>query len=205
MPIRLVIGGLLGLLVGVMLAAVREALRPTLDLRALARRLRAPLLGRLSSAPDADTALEDPWLVSYLTTAATTWGVRTVQLVPVGRRPVDVSGIARSVDGRNGLRVVPLLLPGSDRAGAPSAPAAVADAGIVVVAPKVVKGNLLRSLERHLGVTRQRVIGVIGYRGRPEPAARTSTSRDETATVPTARESIPAGAPAPTASTAPVV
>jgi hypothetical protein len=200
---RMAIGGVLGLLLGVALAAVREALRPTLYMPALARRVGAPLLGVLPRTPRTAAELEDQWLPQYVTVAAEAAGVRTVQLVSVGRRKVDVTGLSRCLDGRNGLRVVPLALPGDSPDGVP--PATVSsDAGIVVVASKVVKGRALKRLEQHLSVTRQPVLGVIGVRRRRSgrPAAG-DTSLDESFVPAATRDpATPPSEPSTTRSTA---
>lgn len=195
LPSRLAVGGLLGLIVGIALAAFLEAIRPTLDPTGLAHRFGAPVLGRLPHVPGPDTALEDPWLVNYVTLAAEAAGVRTVQVVSVGRRPADVSGLARSVDGHNGLRVVATALPGNPRESVAPDAAIRSDAGVLVVAPPVVKGRFLRALDRHLGVTRQPVIGVIGYRGRPgAPVAHRNTALDDEFRAAVERDSAPSTA-----------
>lgn len=110
LPAKIAIGALLGLILGIAIAATREARRPTYNAAGLARHLDAPLLGALKGAPAAHSTLHDPLLASYIGIAADKAGVRSVQLVPVGRKKVDMSGVARSLreDGRD---VVPLVLP----------------------------------------------------------------------------------------------
>jgi capsular polysaccharide biosynthesis protein len=202
LAVRMAVGGLLGLILGIALAAMLEVLRPTLNIAALSRRLGAPVLARLNRTPGATSVLDDPWAVNYVTAAAASAGVRTVYLAPVGRHPVDVSGLARSLDGHNGLRVLPLLLPGDSRKAQPPATPVEKNAGIVVVAPKVVKGNALRALDRHLDVTKERVIGIIAYRGGADAPAETEvTERDaafrESVSTEASTRTIPAQAPAP--------
>lgn len=163
------LGGLLGLFVGVAVAATREAMRPTLDRNALARHLGVPLLGRLPRGRKGTTAL-DPWLASYVGAAADAAEVRAVQLVPVGKHPADVTGLAHALDESvDGVHVTALQLPGRRRgrnAQATQPQAERLDAGIVVVAPEVMKSKYLAGLEQHLLVTRRPLIGVISYRRR---------------------------------------
>ena len=83
---RLAVGGLLGLVLGVAIAATWESLRPTLSGAAIARYLGAPLLARLRRAPREGTGTSDPWLANYLTLAADAAGVTSVAADP-GRAP----------------------------------------------------------------------------------------------------------------------
>lgn len=171
MPAKIAVGALLGLILGVAFAAAREATRPVYNPAALARHLDAPLLGRVKGTPTEDTTLDDPLLASYVGIAAQEAGVRSVQLIPVGRRKVDVSGLARSLR-EGGRDVVPLVLPRKGRSEPGHNRLIRHDAGIVVVAPKAVSSTFLAALERHLQVTKQRVIGVITYHGWSRPAPR---------------------------------
>jgi capsular polysaccharide biosynthesis protein len=167
---RLALGGLLGLVLAVALAATRESFRPTLSGAAIARYLGAPLLARLPRAPRGDTGVSDPWLANYLTLTADAAGVDSVQLVPVGRW-VDVTRLARDLDRDGGPRVVPLLLaPEGPHDGMQPRLPAGQRAGIVVVTPDVVKGTaMFEELERHAELARRPIIGVITYRGRGGP------------------------------------
>jgi capsular polysaccharide biosynthesis protein len=164
---RLAIGGLLGLVLGVALAATWESLRPTLRGAAIARYLGAPLLARLRPARRTGTGTSDPWLANYLTLAADAAGVTTVQLIPVGRR-LDVSTLAEDLDDREGgPKVVSLVL---DHKGPPDSidPLLPGErAGIVAVTPDVVKGTAaFADLERHAELAHRPIIGVITCRGR---------------------------------------
>ena len=172
LPAKVAVGALLGLVLGIAIAATREAMRPTYNASALSRHLDAPLLGRVQGTPTEHSTVTDPLLASYVGIAADRAGVDSVQLVPVGRRKVDVSGLARSLR-KGGRDVVPLVLSG-DGGSLDSGPNGFTaqHAGIVVVAPKVVTSTFLAALERHLQVTKQRVIGVITYSGRATPAPR---------------------------------
>ncbi|MBM7808961.1 uncharacterized protein involved in exopolysaccharide biosynthesis [Geodermatophilus bullaregiensis] len=163
---RLAIGGLLGLVLGVALAATLESWRPTLTGPGIAHHLGAPLLDRLPRPPKHDTELQDPWLTNYLTLAADAAGVRSVKLVPVGPE-VDVSGLAGQLDGHDdgGLRVTSFYLEGD--ASRDAARSSRPGTGIVAVVPDVVKGtSVFERLERHVELARQPVIGVLTYRGR---------------------------------------
>ena len=111
---EIAVGALLGLIVGIAVAATREATHPTYGREALARRFGVPVLGRLSHAPSAGMQLADPWLANYVKVAAEEAGVRAVQVVAAGRRPVDVTGLARNLSG-SGIDVSALVLPGRQR------------------------------------------------------------------------------------------
>ena len=173
---RVAAGGLLGLILGVALAATLEAWRPTLGPAALARHLGVPLLGRLRRLPQTAGELSDQWLSSYVTLAAENAGVRSFELVPVGPS-VDVTGLARSLAAETevGTDIVPLTLDGPHASRLPST-GTHPDTGIVVVAPKRVKAAWLASLERHVQLTRQPVIGVISYTGGAGPVRKQQTA-----------------------------
>jgi capsular polysaccharide biosynthesis protein len=184
LPARLAVGALLGLLVGVALAAGLESLRPTLNRAALARRLGAPLLGHLPRRPEHDGALSDPWLVNYLSLAAKDSGVHSVQLVPVGPA-VDVVRLAEWLDlpGEGGPHVVPLVLDASGSRDEVVAQQQLAETGtgVVVVAPSVVQGQQLADVERYVQLTKRPVIGVISYSDSRSTPRRTSTDQEEMA------------------------
>jgi uncharacterized protein involved in exopolysaccharide biosynthesis len=88
----MVLGGLLGLIFGVGLAALVETLRPTLvGGDAVARELDTPLIGTLSGRGD---ALEDVvGVAGRLQLAASTRGVRNIGLV-AARRDLNIDGLA---------------------------------------------------------------------------------------------------------------
>jgi hypothetical protein len=164
--VLLPLGGLLGLLLGIAIAATREASSPTLDREGLARFLKTPVLGRLGRARGGETFVS-PALAGYVGAAADAAGVHTVQVIPVGRRPADVTGLAASLDQAvDGVDVV--AAPLGDQLGSRSRQT---DAGVVVVTPTTVKGRQLAALQRHLAITRQPLLGVIGHRGRIRIAA----------------------------------
>lgn len=163
------LGALLGLFLGIAVAATREAMRPTLDHSTLARHLGVPLLGRLPRRSKGAPAI-DPWLASYVGAAADAANVSTIQLIPVGRHPADVTALAEALDEAvDGVHVTSLRLPGKGRRKGARVQQPVhdrSDVGIVVVAPQVTKRKFLAALEQHLQVTRLPVVGVVCYRGR---------------------------------------
>jgi hypothetical protein len=164
---RLAVGGVLGMLLGVALAAARESLRPTLSGAAIARHLGAPLLARLPQPPRGDRGVSDPWLANYLTLAADATGVTSVQLVPVGP-DLDITRLSRDLSRDGGPRVTPLHLAPEGPDDEPlSHPQTRLVGGIVAVTPDVVKGTaVFADLERHAELSRRPIIGVITYRGR---------------------------------------
>lgn len=185
LTVLLALGGLLGLLAGVAVAATVEAARPTLTAESMGRRLGAPVLGRVPR-PSRGVSVLDPWLATYVGVAAEQAGVSLVQLVPVGRRPVDVTSLAQALDSHiDAASVVALSLPSGHRTAAPPATAEGTRAGIIVVSHPTVKGRFLAGLERHLQVTKRPVLGVITYRGRMQRVVTSRTAATETpATIP---------------------
>ena len=177
---RLVVGTLLGLIVGVALAATLEAWRPTYSPAALARHLGVPLLGRLRRLPHGHATLPDPWLASYVSLAAEGAGVHSFELVPVGPQ-VDTTGLANSlaVEGEGKQDIVPLALDAPHHSRLPAAMTGPGT-GIVVVAPRKVRSTWLSTLERHAHLTRQPVIGVITYRGKGRLASEATEPASET-------------------------
>ena len=122
----------------------------------------------------------DPWLATYVGVAAEQAGVSLVQLVPVGRRPVDVTSLAQALDSHiDAASVVALSLPSGHRTAAPPATAEGTRAGIIVVSHPTVKGRFLAGLERHLQVTKRPVLGVITYRGRMQRVVTSRTAAAE--------------------------
>ena len=118
----LVLGGLLGLVLGVGLAALAETFRPRLvGGNALAREFDTPLLGTLGSNPDEDRALqESAQIAGRLRLAAEGEHVRSVSLLALGP-PVDLGPLAETLDGLLGplAEVLDVLLgdPHHDLAG----------------------------------------------------------------------------------------
>jgi capsular polysaccharide biosynthesis protein len=94
-----ILGALLGLILGVGVAGVIETFRPTLvGAEALAREFRAPLLGTLTSQPDAGEAVQDATAIAMrLRLAAEAASLRGVGLVPIGPH-VDVRSLAERLE-----------------------------------------------------------------------------------------------------------
>ena len=81
----IVFGGLLGLVLGVVAAALLEAYNPTvIGKRAIAAELQAPVLAVLPSVRATPTSRELPWLRWQLGAQATRSGVATVELTAAG-------------------------------------------------------------------------------------------------------------------------
>ena len=81
----IVFGGLLGLVIGIVGAALLEAYNPTVNgKRAIAAELRAPVLAVLPNLKGTPTSRELPWLRWQLGAQATRSGVGTVELTTAG-------------------------------------------------------------------------------------------------------------------------
>jgi capsular polysaccharide biosynthesis protein len=81
----IVFGGLLGLVLGIVIAALLEAFNPTvIGKRAIADELQAPVLGVLPSLHGKPSSRELPWVRWQLGTQATRSGVGTVELTTAG-------------------------------------------------------------------------------------------------------------------------
>jgi hypothetical protein len=164
----LVVAGLLGLILGVALAAVIEALRPSIvSGDALAHVLGAPLLGRIPnpSNPSSDLADAGDDLVSLqLGLAASSARLDVVHLTGVGPE-VDLDGLAGHL--RAAVPQVAVELVGSDRPDAPR-PGPRSNRsrhGLVVVAPEVLQRDSLSGLEHLLAITQWPLVGIIAYPG----------------------------------------
>jgi capsular polysaccharide biosynthesis protein len=78
-------GGLLGLVIGIVAAALLEALSPTvIGRKAIAAEIRAPVLGVLPNMKGKPTSRELPWLRWQLEAQATRSDVTTVELTSAG-------------------------------------------------------------------------------------------------------------------------
>jgi capsular polysaccharide biosynthesis protein len=93
LPQDLALAGLAGLIVGLGLAALIEAMRPTVvGSRALARRLGAPVLEELPCCPDHLEGVDTDLVAGRVNLAAKGAGVSLVELIAVSGKPV--SGLA---------------------------------------------------------------------------------------------------------------
>jgi capsular polysaccharide biosynthesis protein len=90
LPQDVALGALAGLILGLGLAALREALQPTVvGGRALSHRLGAPVLEELPCCPDHLEAIDTDLLASRVNLAAKGAGVTMVELVGVGSRRLN--------------------------------------------------------------------------------------------------------------------
>lgn len=95
MVAQMIVGGLFGLALGLAIAALLEALHPTITSPdALSRTLGAPILSVLARPPQNAGVLADRWLPHYLSLAARDAGVQVARLVAVGPS-VDLPRLAR--------------------------------------------------------------------------------------------------------------
>jgi capsular polysaccharide biosynthesis protein len=190
----LALGALLGLLVGVGIAATLESLRPTLVGRtAIARGIEAPVLAELAGPPDrrahrhgwdpADVA-EAAMHVELVAVAA---GVRQVQLMALDRQ-ADVSNLVQVLgDSLKTATVQQADTPVARRRRPGSKPARDLDVpqngdrriGLVLVAPSVVKLADLDPVKEFLAISGWPLLGVIVYQPlRRKLGARTERNVD---------------------------
>jgi capsular polysaccharide biosynthesis protein len=183
----IILGGLLGLLIGIGVAAGLESLRPTLVGRtAIARGTGAPVLAELVGPPGrrghrhgwhpADIA-EAAMHVELVTAAA---GVQQIQLMALDRQ-VDLANLARVLgDSLSTVTVEQVEMPTARRRGqafrqAPDEPVGHADptgdasqngsgrVGLIIVAPTVVKLADLDPVKDFLVISGWPLLGVILY------------------------------------------
>jgi capsular polysaccharide biosynthesis protein len=190
----LVLGALLGLLVGVGIAAMLESLRPTLVGRtAIARGIEAPVLAELAGPPEhrahrhgwdpADVA-EAAMHVELVAVAA---GVRQVQLMALDRQ-ADISNLVQVLgDSLKTATVQQADTPVARRRRPGSKPARDLDVpqngdrriGLVLVAPSVVKLADLDPVKEFLAISGWPLLGVIVYQPlRRKLGARTEQNVD---------------------------
>jgi uncharacterized protein involved in exopolysaccharide biosynthesis len=170
-----VLGGLLGLILGIGLAALIETVRPTVvGGDALARELDAPLLGTLYGGGDGDQAVEAlAPVAARVRLAAEAVGVDEVALLSM-KADVDVRALARSLEaatrkgpdvlatersgGRSRTRIVALDL---------ASPAGLDErrtTGLVLVSPSGVGKADLVDVGHLLRVTPMPLLGLIVYK-----------------------------------------
>ena len=169
----LVLGGLLGLAVGIAIAAVLEVLRPSVvGSEALARVLHVPVLGKLSGPPTSSNPVDDERLSGHLRLAASGAGVSSVRLVSAGpaidlERMADWLGAAAGVP-RNDKALATAQLP-IDRGNGYGMPViastngAGASTGLVLVAPAMLKRSDLDPIVHLVAMTHWLLLGVITY------------------------------------------
>jgi capsular polysaccharide biosynthesis protein len=178
------LGGLLGLVLGIAIAAMREMARPSLvGAGAISRAIGAPLLGEMSTLPDTWTLAALPDAGTYIELAAEAQNVqetRFAALEPDGRH----RGKVRMLEGplsrlrfgwsRTGQ---PLVTPADDDQsaelasaqvpGAPSAADPDSDAalrtGLVVATPRVLKAADVDAVTNFIWISGWSLLGVIVY------------------------------------------
>jgi uncharacterized protein involved in exopolysaccharide biosynthesis len=172
----MVLGGLLGLVLAIGLAALLETIRPTIvGGDALAREFDVPLLGRLRGRADEDDSGQDlSPAAARVRLAAEAAGVSEVGLLSV---PADLDV------GRLGERLRAASTNGVDMVGpeaarehggplnirpfSPSSPSSVDErrrTGLVLVCPSVIKKSDAVDLDHLLRVTPMPLLGLITYR-----------------------------------------
>ena len=205
----MILGALLGLVLGIGLAGIRETLRPTLiGGDAVARELDTPLLGSLSGEPNTDgsSLAEAAPIAARLKLAAEASKVQQVGLLDVGGE-FDLSKLAEQLDA---MAVEPELerepaLVGTFRVaqGAPAMTHEAADhahvglrirpfspesatlnhgvvRALVVVAPATLKKAELVDVSHLLRVTRLPLLGLITYKRSPRRGRTASESAPPT-------------------------
>ncbi len=179
----LMVAGLLGLIIGVAVAAVVEALRPTIIGRdSLARVLGTPLLGEVPYSARLDSVSGNRWLSYRVGLAATEAGVHVVRLTSAGRT-VDLHLLAAQLRAAAPQLIVEVVGPervtiplersslrdfsrGGEVPGSTSALGTWPDseglaAGLVVVAPEVLARDDLNEVEYLLAMTDWPLLGLI--------------------------------------------
>jgi capsular polysaccharide biosynthesis protein len=172
----MILGALLGLVLGVGLAALIETVRPTVvGGDALARELDTPLLGTLRGRVDDEES--DEGLVpvaARVRLAAEAAGVDDVALFPV-KADVDVRGLVERLEAGpgKGLGVLPAEAGAHHRSSARilafdlGSPATVDERrtrGLVLISPNVIKKTDLVDVGHLLRVTPMPLLGLITYR-----------------------------------------
>jgi len=177
----LALGALIGLIVGIGLAALLEALNPTVvGKEAIAAHLGAPVLGVLPLTPR-EGSRDLPWVRWQLGAQAARAGVATVQLATVGPN-IDLLPISAALV-TNGSTPQRRPSPGPAREQVSKLKIGILDrtsslsiypdesAGLVVVTPRTVKRIELESAKDLQRVTGWPAVGAIVYRtGRVDAA-----------------------------------
>ena len=175
MPADAALGALLGLVLGVGLAALIETIRPTIAGRSsFEREMSAPLLGELAGTPEHVGPQDLRPLVTNTALAAQTARVSRIELIGTDAR-IDLHLLAEELDASmaaptssNGRGVVvapfdPRVSPNG--AGSAHAPKRRIDRlGLIVVAPSVTKRASLEPILDIRSISGMPIIGVINYR-----------------------------------------
>jgi uncharacterized protein involved in exopolysaccharide biosynthesis len=181
-----VLGALLGLILGVGLAGLLEALRPTLvGGNALAAELDTPLIGTLDEDEDESRRLKQvASIAARLRLSARAAGVRRVGLM-AARQDIDLNALAWELDAFVASPAPELALAGSAPAGAgaeqephprlgprvrpfdirESSLSNGGGTGLALVFPTALKKTELESVRHLLRVSPGPLLGVVTYRG----------------------------------------
>jgi hypothetical protein len=159
-----ILGALAGLILGLLLTALIEALSPTIVGReAIGDELGAPVLEVLPRPPGVGRPSNLSWLRWQLGARAKASRVKSIELTSAGAR-VDLLTLAEGLDPEPengatlpGLTVRPLD-PGSFSELAPNR-----SPGLVIVIPRVVKGREAKQAKDLAEVTGWPLVGVIAY------------------------------------------
>lgn len=168
------LGGLLGLVVGIGIAAARETVRPSVvGAQAIAEAMGAPLLGETSALPDTWTTSAPPEAASYIAFAAQGKRLQEVRFAVL--EPNQGHARVRVLDGaQSRMRVHtgggrwPPLLTSADPARAPSV-SLVLDGGtptrtgLVVVVRRVIKAADMAAVSNFLSISGWPLLGVIVF------------------------------------------
>ncbi len=168
------LGFLLGLILGVGIAALLESFRPTIiGGQSVARALGAPTLGHLIGSPQRLQSLDFTLLGARLRLAAHAARVGTIELVPADPS-LDVSRLAEHLQNQLGPapsrdaaaepgdgRFLPVVRPLG--ASGPVPDSSSSASGLVVVAPDTLKKTQLAPIGDVLTITNWPVLGVITY------------------------------------------
>ena len=173
---ELVLGATLGLLLGIGVAAVVEALNPTLVGRdAIAAQLGAPVLGELRLAPKDGDPTDLHWVRWRLGAQAARAGVANVELASAGPH-VDLQPMSAALV-TNGSSP-PSRRPANGGLGSglkigildASSIFPKGSAGLVVITPRIIKRTAFDSTKDLLRITGWPAVGAIVYRGRERQA-----------------------------------
>ena len=163
LPADMVVAGLLGLILGVALAAVIEALRPSIvSGDALARVLDAPVLGRIPNPAERHANPRDQLVTLQLGLAATSARLDVVHLTSVGPE-IDLVRLAGKLQAAVPNLAIEVVGAETEDQPRPGPRAHRARHGLVVVAPEVLPRDALSPLEHLLVLTQWPLVGIINY------------------------------------------
>ena len=169
----MILGGLLGLILGLGIAALAETIRPTVvGSDALARELDTPLLGTLPTGLGNEVSEEElAPIAARVRLAAEAAEIDEVGLIAITPEEVNLRQMAERLQANPGFgsgsrasrHAPPVRVRGLTHA-SPAAADDVGATGLVVVSPHAVKKAALTDLGHLLRVTPLPVLGLITYR-----------------------------------------